>query len=299
MAHSPYVDTFWTPPRMLILKQVSHHFPFSKPLSAATTFRWTRKLCRGLVGAAALLAACAPGATTFSNLSGQGLLPVSSNNPYMGSNIFLAKEMEESNYLYKFMKEKGAPQAIELTGTSEDSSSLKMYYSAKQEMYTASPQIDPTLRSREWIIRGPYAIDRTEYRQVSQLSGTAGGVFEIFGRTEVLGGPAEPAESRIITPVFIEPQRPAHRKPNRKTVTKKTGTTEPTQTAATPTPNTSPNFDQQALAEARQKHHPHTPTPKATPSKSSPTAAGPAVTVERTPPVVIPGEKSAPPANHK
>jgi hypothetical protein len=279
---------------MLTVKQVAPRLHTSKMQGVSRCTGWSRTLRLCVVGASVLLSACAPTATTFSNLSGQGLLPVSSDNPYMGSNIFLAKEMEESNYLYKFMKEKGAPQAIELAGASEDTSSLKLYYSAKQEMYTASPQTDPTLRSREWIIRGPYAIDRTEYRQVSQLSGGAGGIFEIFGRTEVLGGPAQPAESRIITPVFIEPQRPLHRKPHRKAGSKNTTSGQPAQAAPTPVSSTTPNFDQQALAEARQKEHSLTPAAKATPAKSATSSSGPAVTIERTPPVVIPGEKLAP-----
>jgi hypothetical protein len=249
-----------------------------------------------------MLSACAPTATTFTNLSGQGILPVSSNNPYMGSNIFLAKEMEESNYLYKFMKEKGAPQAIELNGTSEDTSSLKLYYSAKQEVYTASPQLDPTLRSREWIIRGPYALERTDYHQVSQLAGNSGGVFEIFGRTEVLGGPATAAETRVITPAFIATPTATHHKLKKHAPKAQApaANTAPATNAAT-TPSTATNLDQEALAEARKKG---TATPAATKapaaaSKPAVATTGPAVTIERTSPLVIPGEKPATTPSHK
>ncbi len=254
-------------------------------LSAATTI--------------ALLAGCAPSATTFTNLSGHGIVPVSSDNPYMGANIFLAKEMEESNYLYKFMKEKGAPQAIELTGTSEENASMRLFYSGNQEVYTASPQIDPTLRSREWIIRGPYSIERVDYREVSQLDGRAGGIFEIFGRREVLGGPVIAAESRVIAPAFIEPTQPKRRVSQRKKVAaKQSSGSAPAGFTGAPT-----NFDQQALAEARQG----TPavangskTPSA-PVKAPAAPSGPAITIERISPVVIPGEKVAatPTAHHK
>jgi hypothetical protein len=220
----------------------------------------------------------------------------------MGSNIFLAKEMEESNYLYKFMKEKGAPQAIELTGTSEDTSSMRLFYSAKQELYTASPQIDPTLRSREWIIRGPYAIERADYREVSQLDGSAGGVFEIFGHREVLGGPAVAAESRVIAPAFVEPahsgRNSSRHKKGTSGATKQTGGA-----AATGVTGPATNFDQQALEEARKGGLalPNTPKPSSSPTKIAPAPSGPAVSIERSSAVVIPGEKAVAAAtpNHK
>jgi hypothetical protein len=156
--------------------------------------------------------------------------------------------MEESRYLYNFMKENGAPQAIELSGRDVETSELKLFYSGRQEMYTAAPQFDRSLGSKEWIVRGPYALDRSSYRQVISLPAGRGGVFQIFGRREILGGELQATETRVIPPVFIEPPRPKITK--RRASTRKAPTA-PVAVAEDPLKNPS-NLDQQALAEARQ-----------------------------------------------
>ncbi len=193
--------------------------------------------------------ACSTGrSSTFSSLSEQGILAVSSDNPYVGANIFLSNEMEESRYLYNFMKEKGAPEAIELSGRDVEKSELKLFYSGRQEMYTAVPQFDRSLGVKEWIVRGPYALDRASYRQVISLPSERGGVFLISGRREVLGGTLQAAETRMIAPVFIEPPRPKVTK-RRAPATKAPAST--VAIAEDPLKNPA-NLDQQALAEARQ-----------------------------------------------
>lgn len=193
---------------------------------------------------------CSAATTTFSSLSDQGIVPVSSENPFMGSNLFLAKEMEESSYLYNFLKERGAPQAIALQGEREDDARMIMYYSGARESYSATPHIDPTLRNREWIISGPFALDRSSYREVSQLPATQGAVFEIFGRREVLGGPLRAPETRVIAPAFVPtPKANAPRKRS-----PKKGTTNQSAAPSPSSPGGEPaNFDQQAIAEARAK----------------------------------------------
>jgi hypothetical protein len=199
-----------------------------------------------------VVTACSAGNPyTFSSLSEEGILLVSSENPYLGSNIFLSNEMEESRYLYKFMKEKGAPQAIELTGHDIDRSELKLFYSGRQEMYTAVPEFDRALGTKEWIVRGPYALERSAYRQVSGLPSGQGGVFEIRGRREVLGGELRAAETRSIPPVFVQPIQPqAKKRPTRAAQAKNQA---PAKIFAGEDPLKNPsNLDQQALAEARQ-----------------------------------------------
>ena len=206
----------------------------------------TRPMVTILVSVAIGCAAGSP--STFSSLSEQGVLAVSTENPFVGANIFLSNEMEESRYLYNFMKEKGAPQAIELTGREISESELKMYYSSRQEMYTAVPEFDRSLGKKEWIVRGPYALDRASYRQVISLPSGQGGVFQVFGRREVLGGEMRAAETRVIPPVYIEPPQP---KPVKRKVKPKA--TPPQKVAVEDDPLKNPsNLDQQALAEARQ-----------------------------------------------
>jgi hypothetical protein len=209
--------------------------------------------------AVSITTACSTGrSSTFSTLSEQGILTVSSDNPYVGANIFLANEMEESRYLHNFLKEKGAPQAIELNGQTIEGSELKLFYSGRQEMYSAVPQFDRSLGTKEWIVRGPYALDRASFRQVSSLPSSKGGVFQISGRREVLGGELQASETRVIAPVYIETPRP---KPiARRAKAKKTAA--PTVVVAEDPLKNPSNLDQQALAEARQGN-------KASPPKSS------------------------------
>jgi hypothetical protein len=208
---------------------------------------------------------CSSRNTTFYSLANEGLIPVSIDNPHVGSNVFLAEEMEQSNYLYSFLKSRGAPQGIEILGTSEKSAELRLYFSDKREMYKATPQFDPQNKSKEWIIKGPYGLDREAYRALQQLHSEHGAVFEIFGKREVLGGVARAAEVRVIAPAFVPTPRPTPR-PVRKV------------TPSAPTTATGPdigftgggsNLDQEALIEALKAK---LTTPTAAPAPSQPAA---------------------------
>ena len=196
---------------------------------------------------------------TFTNLANQGIVPVSGDNAYLGSNLFLSKEMEESVYLYNFVQRRGSPQAIELSGSSESSAELQLFYSDKGEVYKATPQINQRAKTKEWIVRGPYAIERTYWRQIASLP-NEGGVFEIYGRKEIFGGKANTIEARIITPAFIPTPQPKPRK-----VKKKSTPIVKNQESVIRLPSGPPaNLDQEALLEAQKK-------PAATPTAVKPT----------------------------
>jgi hypothetical protein len=193
--------------------------------------------------------ACASHQTAFTPLLNQGIMPVSEDNPYMGANLFLAKEMEQSVYLYNFMRDKGAPQGIELKGSSDDDVEAHFYYNSVPEEYVAKPA--PRQKSRvrdtrrEWIIIGPFAVERADYNSVKQLEKTSGGIFEIFGKREFLGiGPARGSGEQL-KPVFIPTpvptKRPAKHKP---AAQKPSSEAEPVKGPL--------NLDQQALKEAKE-----------------------------------------------
>lgn len=193
--------------------------------------------------------ACASRQTALTPLLNRGIMPVSEDNPYMGANLFLAKEMEQSVYLYNFMRDKGAPQGIELKGSDEDDVEAHFYYTSTPEEYVAKPA--PRQKSRvmntrrEWIIIGPFAVERDNYRAVESLQRTSGGAFEIFGKREFLGvGPAK-ASSERLKPVFIPTPVPTKRPVKRKPATA-------TAVTATPSPRGPLNLDQQALKEAQE-----------------------------------------------
>ncbi len=155
-------------------------------------------------------------------------------------------------YLYNFMKDKGAPQGLELKGDSEDDAEAHLYYTAGPEEYVAKPA--PRARTltrskdtrREWIIIGPFAIDREHYKAVESLEKTSGGAFEIFGRREFLGSSPVRASNETLRPVFVPtpvpPKAPAKRvKPS----------SEGGNSSVALSSSKGPlNFDQQALKES-------------------------------------------------
>ena len=195
--------------------------------------------------------ACSP-RSAFSPLLNSGVMPVSEDNPFMGANLFLAHQMEQSVYLYNFMKDKGAPQGLELKGDSEDDVEAHLYYTSGPEEYIAKPA--PQKKSfarnkdnrREWIIIGPFAIDREHYKTVELLEKTSGGAFEIFGRREFLGKSPARGSDETLRPVFIPTPVPTkaavkHKKPSGEGH----GVT-----AEVSNPKGPLNFDQQALKES-------------------------------------------------
>jgi hypothetical protein len=207
-------------------------------------------------------ASCSSHNATFDSLANEGIIPVSTDNPYLGSNVFLAREMEDSNYLYNFIKGRGAPTAIELHGSSEKSASLHMYYSDKRESYTATPQFNSQNQTKEWIVRGPYSLDRETYRALATLHNDHGGVFEIFGKRETFGGSAKAAQTRVIAPAFVPTPKPTPRPVVRKAPTEGTST-QPSGDGPQIVSSDASNLDQEALLEARKKALLNTPAPAA------------------------------------
>lgn len=188
---------------------------------------------------------------------------MSAESPFVGANLYLAKEMEDSLYLYNFLRTRGSPRAIEIIGNSERSAELHLFYPAKQEVYRATPQRDPLTKAKEWIIRGPYAIDRSLHRSVATLGSETSGVFEVFGRREVIGGAAQAAQVRVIEPAFVPTPTPAPTP--RRRATKKPAMTDEATGPAVAIQGTPMNFDQQAILEARS------PTRVSTPQAINPT----------------------------
>ncbi len=204
-----------------------------------------------LASCATILVACSTTNSKFAPLLNQGVMPVSEDNAFTGANLFLAREMEQSVYLYNFMKERGAPQAIELKGDSEDNVEAHFYYTSGPEEYLAKPAPRPRFArnkdtSREWIIIGPFAVDRDRYRDIQRLERTNGGAFEIFGRREFLGPQSSPGTQIALRPVFVPTPIPPKRH-----VTKNKPSVD-TSASSTLDSKGPLNFDQQALKEAKE-----------------------------------------------
>jgi hypothetical protein len=150
-------------------------------------------VCLSLAFATSPLTGCAPRIelAPYSNLINQGLLPVSTTNPYLGANIFLAGEAQRSGYLMNFLKSRGGPVAIELEGNQLGEAALIMYYPKDREVYRA--ELQPIQRGEtvmaEWLVRGPYAIERRDYRELNRLDGSLVGepVFLVRGKPVKFG----------------------------------------------------------------------------------------------------------------
>jgi hypothetical protein len=191
----------------------------------------------------------------FSSLRNQGVVPISADNPFVGGNLFLAREMERSTYLYNFIKQRGAPQAIELLGDDDHQVEVKLLYAGQREVYFARPHVHKNQQHREWIIRGPYSLDRSDFKAVSALSTEERAVFDMFGRLETFGHDSLVPGRAVILPAFVPTPpptpRPRPKKPSGGTLSKVgDGSAGPT---PVPTVDSAPmNFDQKALIEARQ-----------------------------------------------
>jgi hypothetical protein len=230
----------------------------------------------GLLASGLFVSGCSSKTPAFEGIVNRGVTPISPQSPYMGSNIFLAQEMEQSLFLYNFIQSRGSPQAIQVQGSSQMGSELSMFYSREREYYSAIPRIDPSTKRREWIIRGPFPILREHYPHVVHLNSDQGGVFEVFGRQETFGGPGKALESREIYPAFVPTPQPTPRptprptpKPGKRRA-KSAHTSNPQQTAGPviAAQGTPINLDQEALLEARRTPSTivGTPAPLAAPS---------------------------------
>jgi len=127
---------------------------------------WRRILTCSFLALAVV--ACAAGRVEeYPTLANQGILPLSSTNAYLGSNLFLANEAQRSPYLYNFLKGRGGPTAIEIIEPQFGPARILMFYPREKEVYAAD--IVERDVSRQWIIRGPYGIQRKDYRKIGSL----------------------------------------------------------------------------------------------------------------------------------
>ena len=230
----------------VIMKETSSNAQFER----LTSSRWA--LTAAFLGGVCMALACSPQKTSLDTLRNQGLLPISAENPFMGANVLLGKEMEQSMYLYNFVKDRGAPQAIEITGEDSESMQAHFFYAPSKEEYIAKPaprRAGANDNRYEWIIIGPFSVDREHYRELEQYS-NSGGAFEIFGRREFFGNKPVNVRDDTMLPVFIPTPKPTKTPVRHKR--KAAGAV--AAPGATPAAIISgpPNFDQQALTEAKE-----------------------------------------------
>lgn len=206
-----------------------------------------RRLATVLFATLTLIAtACAGRIEEYPSLANQGILPLSTSNAYVGSNLFVGREAERSPYLYNFLKGRGGPTAIEIIEPRFGAARVLMFYPRDREIYAAD--IDEKEYSRQWIIRGPYAIGRKDYRRLASLDSAMNGepLFFIRGKLERFRQQVEPAPvEKVLEPVIPTPVPTATPKPKAK---KKSGPkTVITKHGEAPTEFKPLNSDQQAI----------------------------------------------------
>ncbi|MBX7136683.1 MAG: hypothetical protein K1X83_01780 [Oligoflexia bacterium] len=169
----------------------------------------------------------APQVNTFPSLANQGQLALSTTNPYLGSNLFLSQEMERSTYLYNFMKGRGAPTAMELLEKGDSPSRILLYYPKDKEVYAADLMIvGKDINSRQWVTRGPYQIDRKDFKNLLRMENSMVGepVFVLRGKEHRFRFQHDEPSDRVIAalPPPIPTPKPAP-KPKKKVIYQSNG----------------------------------------------------------------------------
>lgn len=101
------------------------------------------------------------------SLANQGILPLSDTNAFLGTNLFLSKQAQASNVLFNFLDARGAPAALELIDKSFEKPRMILYYPRAMEAYAGD--LEEQDGRYQWIIRGPFAIKRTDFSLLSRI----------------------------------------------------------------------------------------------------------------------------------
>lgn len=205
---------------------------------------------RSLLISCLWLCACSSSLDQYETLADKGLLPLSTQNGFLGANLYLSEEFSKSAALFNFLKGRGGPNAISI----ETSRPLRMklFYPMEKEFYIADLSDVPN--NYEWVLRGPHRIDRRDYRELAGLfaTGIEEPAFQFQGkpfrfkptRAEVLQMQAE-ALRAMATPT---PDSKARTRGRNNTLKTKLADQAKDHPAPTPTVFQPLTFDQQALA---------------------------------------------------
>jgi hypothetical protein len=144
------------------------------------------------------------------------MLPLSTVDSHVGANLFLAAEMERSSFLFNFLRSRGAPMAIEIIEPSFSPPHLLLFYPKEKEVYAADIQQNENVR--QWIVRGPFAIERQDYRQLMGLEASWAGVpvFMIWNREYRFRQEPRTKVATVLQPIIPTPRPAPPRTPAKK-----------------------------------------------------------------------------------
>jgi hypothetical protein len=211
------------------------------------------KLLLPLISTTLLISCSTYSKHSSSSLANQGILPLSTTNPYLGTNLFLAQQAENSAILYNFLKKRGGPTAMELIDESFGKPRMLLYYPRNKEVYA----VDLEKRNNviEWFPRGPFGIERNDFKSLVGTTTSMLGepVFILRGKESRFRFSKAPSETKVITPhVPVITPNPTPAPIIKKIGNKKTTTETSPGTEAPSINNFKPlNTDQQALMMAK------------------------------------------------
>lgn len=95
------------------------------------------------------------------NNFGSEIAPLSAHNPYLGSNLYISKMMEQSRYFYNFIATQGAPLAISISdgdgdgdGDENKAQVVNLYYPNNTLFIAEAEALSEN--KMQWFVRGPY-----------------------------------------------------------------------------------------------------------------------------------------------
>ncbi|MCO6430199.1 MAG: hypothetical protein J5J00_05010 [Deltaproteobacteria bacterium] len=193
-----------------------------------------------------LLYGCAPSQHSSTTLANQGILALSTSNPYLGTNLFLAGQAEKSTILYKFFQKRGGPTALELIEEPLSKPRMLLYYPKDKEVYAAD--LEKRDRVYEWIVRGPFGIQRQDFMTLQRMEQAIVGepLFVIFGSEKRFRQPQVMQHQHTVLAPSIPLPLPTPT-PVRKKAVKKTVPAETLPGIPNPADFSKLNSDQQAI----------------------------------------------------
>ena len=155
---------------------------------------------------------CSPRLNTFPSLVNKGIMTVSPGNAYLGANLFLGDEAAKSRILFQFLKGRGAPGAIKIVEEDFNRARMSLYYPRQQQVYVAD--LAAAKHSYEWIVRGPYSINREDYRKILEVDKAYYEAAPIFvnGKIERFVAEPTPVPTKIPTPISTPKPKPTKKK---------------------------------------------------------------------------------------
>ena len=103
-----------------------------------------------------------PNRSLADRVKNRGPLALSDENPYLASNLFLAREMDRSTEISGFIRKHGAPAAIAVDGEYFEPVKLRLLYPESRTSYTVEDVGDAH------IITGPTPLSAEESRELAQ-----------------------------------------------------------------------------------------------------------------------------------